>query len=598
MMRGWRWFGAILTLAAVYFVAGKLGLSLAFVHASATAVWPPSGIAIAALLLWGRRLWPGIFLGAFLVNATTAGSVATSLGIATGNTLEAVVARALLSRFANGPAAFEHAATIFKFVVLAGFLSTAVSATIGVTTISVGGFADWQAYGSIWLTWWLGDLVSALVVTPFLVTWKVSAFPRLTLKRGIEVLGLAAAIGFIGQTVFGGWWLSSAAHTPLSFLSLPPLLWAAFRLGQRGAATAVALMSLLALLGTLRGFGPFVAADSNTSLLLLQGFMGTIAVTVLVLAAAVAERKRAEEALQRSHDGLERQVQLRTAELLQAKKFELIGQMAAGIAHEINTPVQYVSSNVGFLQNIFGELNRLLSGYGRLLAAAKRGAVPPALVAEVEELTKNADLAYLQAEVPKAVAQSLEGVERVAKIVRSVRELSHPSARKKTPLDLNRALERSLTVAQNEWRFIAEVATEFDSTLPPVPCLEDELSQVFLNVILNAAHAVGEVVGDGSLGKGRITIRSRREGSWAEIRVSDTGPGIPPSIGAKIFEPFFTTKEVGKGTGQGLALARTIVVQQHGGTLTFETVEGRGTTFIIRLPLHAAAERAPAVIDS
>jgi signal transduction histidine kinase len=262
------------------------------------------------------------------------------------------------------------------------------------------------------------------------------------------------------------------------------------------------------------------------------------------------------------------------------------------MAHEINTPIQFVGSNTSFLQLMFRHMDRLLAAYDALLDAAKRGEVPQALIRNVERVAQDADLDYARQEIPKAIEQSLEGVERVARIVRSMRELSHPGRGQKTPVDLNQVIDSTITVARNEWKYIAEMVTEFDTSLPLVPCLEDEIRQVILNMVLNAAQAISEAVGDGSRGKGTITVRSRRHGAWAEITIRDTGCGIPEAVRSRIFEPFFTTKPVGKGTGQGLAIARSVVVERHNGTITFETQPGSGTTFIIRLPIRERP-RAP-----
>ncbi|MBI3300896.1 MAG: HAMP domain-containing histidine kinase [Deltaproteobacteria bacterium] len=176
----------------------------------------------------------------------------------------------------------------------------------------------------------------------------------------------------------------------------------------------------------------------------------------------------------------------------------------------------------------------------------------------------------------------------MTKIVRAMKEFSHPGSEEKVETDLNRAIETTITVARNEWKYVAELATDLDSSLPPVPCLPGEFNQVILNLIINAAHAIAVVVSEGSTSKGTITVSTRHDGDWAEIRVSDTGTGIPEAIRAKIFAPFFTTKEVGKGTGQGLAIAHSVIVDKHKGTIGFETEVGRGTTFIIRLPLASA----------
>lgn len=269
----------------------------------------------------------------------------------------------------------------------------------------------------------------------------------------------------------------------------------------------------------------------------------------------------------------------------QAMKMESIGRLAAGIAHEINTPTQYVGDNIRFLQDAMRDLVNLLQRFRNLLDRLKQGTVSDEQIAELEQAIEYADLEYLLEEIPKAIAQSLEGVDRVAKIVRAMKEFSHPGPAEMTTVDLNHALESTITVARNEWKYVADMVTDFDPNLPPVPCLPGEMNQVFLNIIVNAAHAIADVVGGGVEGKGTITVSTRALSDWVEIRISDTGTGIPEAIRSKIFDPFFTTKQVGKGTGQGLAYAHS-VVEKHKGIITFETEEGKGTTFIIRLPLH------------
>ncbi len=285
-------------LGGAYFVAGKLGLKLAFVHASATTVWPCTGIALAAFLILGYRVWPVILTGAFLVNLTTAGSVATSLGIAVGNTLEGVVGCYLVSRFAGGQHAFERAQDIFKFALLAGMVSTAVSATVGVTTLALGGFADWAMYGAIWSTWWLGDAVGAVVVTPFLLLWRENPRLNWTREQTIELAFLLSGVFFTAWIVFGGRFHSALKNYPLEYLCIPFLIWTAFRFGRRKAATANCVLAAVATWGTLHGFGPFSRESQNTSLLLLQAFVGIMAILSLVLAAEVTEHRRSDERVQ------------------------------------------------------------------------------------------------------------------------------------------------------------------------------------------------------------------------------------------------------------------------------------------------------------
>ena len=293
-----RFLRAALLLAApggAYFAAGKLGLKLAFVHASATAVWPCTGIALAAFLILGYRIWPVIFMAAFLVNLTTVGSVVTSICIAVGNTLEGVVGCYLVNRFAGGQHAFERAQDIFKFALLAGMVSTTVSATVGVTALALGGFAERAMYGAIWSTWWLGDAVGAVVVTPFLLLWRENPRLNWTRKQTIELAFLFAGLFFTAWIEFGGDFHSALKDYPLEYLCIPFLIWAAFRFGRRKAATAICVLASIATWGTLHGFGPFSRESQNTSLLLLQAFVGIMAVLSLVLAAEVTEHKRSDE---------------------------------------------------------------------------------------------------------------------------------------------------------------------------------------------------------------------------------------------------------------------------------------------------------------
>ena len=275
-------------------------------------------------------------------------------------------------------------------------------------------------------------------------------------------------------------------------------------------------------------------------------------------------------------------------QLLQAQKLESVGQLAAGIAHEINTPVQYIGDNVRFLRDSFSDLVVLNSEYARLLAAGRSAEVTPEMVQEASRAVDKADVDYLFAEIPAAIEQALEGVSRVSSLVSAMKEFSHPGTGEKVPLDLNHAIESTITVARNEWKYVADMKLELDETLPLVSCLPGEFNQVVLNMIVNAAHAIADVTAQGGPEKGLITILTRSLSGCVEIRIQDTGSGIPEKVRTRIFDPFFTTKEIGKGTGQGLAIARSVIVDKHQGSIDFETADGHGTTFIIRLPCESS----------
>ena len=276
-------------------------------------------------------------------------------------------------------------------------------------------------------------------------------------------------------------------------------------------------------------------------------------------------------------------------QLRQAQKLEAIGQLAAGIAHEINTPTQYVGDNTTFVRDSWPVISDLVRAAQGLDQDAQHGSISSESQARLHQCIQQADLEFLLKEIPKAIEQTLEGVQRVAKIVRAMKEFSHPGSEEKSALDLNRAIETTITVARNEWKYVSEVETQFDPALPLVPCLAGEFNQVILNLLINAAHAIRQTVGDSPSSKGKIVIATRGDQNWVEVSIRDTGAGIPEEIQSRIFEPFFTTKPVGQGTGQGLALAHTVIVRKHGGRIWFETAPGKGSTFFIRLPISPSA---------
>ncbi len=269
-------------------------------------------------------------------------------------------------------------------------------------------------------------------------------------------------------------------------------------------------------------------------------------------------------------------------QLLHAQKLESVGQLAAGIAHEINTPTQFVGTNIDFLEEASQDINCFME---QILTITKT--LPQeqadAIAAAVEEM----DWEYLAEEIPLAISQSHEGVKRASSIVRAMKEFSHPGSKDKAPQNLNDILQTTITVARNEWRYVADMELDLDSDLPQVPLLADEMGQVILNILVNAAHAIAEKLGENPEGvKGTITINTRKSGNSVELRIQDSGAGMPEKVRLRIFDPFYTTKTVGKGTGQGLAISHGVIVEKHQGTIAVESVPGEGTTFCINLPLR------------
>ena len=273
-------------------------------------------------------------------------------------------------------------------------------------------------------------------------------------------------------------------------------------------------------------------------------------------------------------------------QLNQSQKLESIGQLAAGIAHEINTPTQYIGDNIDFLNTAYHDLTNLIGQYQKLLGQAKQGEVDTESIESIQEISSEIDLDFIVEEAPGALEAARDGVARITKIVAAMKDFAHPGSELLSPANLNKALTSTATVCQSEWRHIAELATELDETLPLVPCLPSELNQVFLNIIVNAAHALSDKYTDPHQ-KGRITITTTQTPDHAVIKIADNGPGIPEEIRSKIFDPFFTTKEVGKGSGQGLSIARSVIVDKHQGELSVDSQPNDGTTFTIKIPLHA-----------
>ncbi|MGC4052285.1 MAG: PAS domain S-box protein [Paludibaculum sp.] len=270
-------------------------------------------------------------------------------------------------------------------------------------------------------------------------------------------------------------------------------------------------------------------------------------------------------------------------ELGHSRKLEAVGQLAAGVAHEINTPIQYVGDSVQFLKEAFDSFVQVLPKYRQLLSAPPDPEAAANLAAEIRRQEEEMDLDWLLNEIPTSFNRCLEGIERVARIVRAMKEFAHPDQREKKPADLNHAIQSTLTIARNEYKYVADIETHFGD-IPDVICHVSELNQVFLNLIVNAVHAIAGHLENTGL-RGAIGITTLRQGPNVRIDIEDTGGGIPDEIRDRVFDPFFTTKPVGKGTGQGLAIARSVVVDKHGGALTFKSNHGLGTTFSVLLPI-------------
>lgn len=631
----------LLVLTTVYFFAGKLGLSFASINPSASAVWPPTGIALAAFLLLGYRVWPAILLGAFLVNISTAGSLATSTGIALGNTLEGLLGAFLVNKFAHGYSFTERTGDVFRFTFLAAVLSTMVSATIGVLTLAFGGYADWVNFWPIWFTWWLGDAVGALILTPPLILLFKNRSFDYKYKQLFELLILAGLLVLVGNIIFSG-------ILPQPYISLPILIWIALRFSQRESVVAVFFLTILAIRSTLQSTGPFVGTTPNDSLLLLQLFMGTIAVMNLAVSATAFERRKAEETLKESEDrykklidtspdaivvtDLEGRIQVvneqvltiygfKTAkELIGKNGFDLIAKEDQERTRKALTDVikegkinnlQYVSTRkdgTRFFTEASASL--LLDSQdlkkGRLIAvvrditerkkiekmktdffsiAAHQLRSPLSVIRwSMESLLSDTKNQFSQA--TKKLFENVYGntrllIERLDKILHIAQ--SEEGVTKANPQTINvheqvKKIATDLKVEIDEKKI--KLKLNIKSGEKPQALLDpQQFYEVIQNLIRNAIKY--------NKNGGEILVDIKDLGKDILITVTDTGIGIPKDDQKRIFEKFFRAKNVfdinPHGSGLGLFLVQ-LYVRKWGGKVWFTSEEEKGSIFSVQFP--------------
>jgi signal transduction histidine kinase len=486
----------VAALAAAYFAAGKLGLQLAFLNPSATAVWAPTGLALAAGLLFGYRVWPGILLGAFLVNVTTSGMVWPSLAIAAGNTLEGLAGTFLVNEYAGGRRAFQRGEDVARFAVLAGVVSPVIAASSGVATLAAAGLADPARLEAVWVTWWLGDATGALIVAPLVVVLADMPWGLVRARPAWETGLLLAVLALTGLAAFGGWFPLSAENYPLGFVLLPLVVWAAVRYDQHGAVMATATLSALALWGTLAGHGPFAGGPQHEALLLLQGFMGTVALTGLCLAAVAAERRQAEARLRRLNAELEQRIAERTAEL-SASNARLEGSQAELRQLSGHLLRAREAERAAVAREIHDELGQALTGLKMDLAQLERAA---------GQLTAEAARARIRG-IQAAIDSNIETVRRIASSLRP-------------PILDDFGLAAALEWQVGQWQARTGLEARFESEAEHVDLSAEAATALFRacqEALTNVArHAQAT----------RVTVRLAREAGGLVMTVEDDGRGI------------------------------------------------------------------------
>jgi two-component system, NtrC family, sensor kinase len=622
----------ILLLAISYYNAAEFGRDLTSYPAS-NLVWFPDSLAVAAVLLVGYWVLPGVFIGSFLTSSWvymgSGDSVSTLLSllqastISFGTALGTFLGAYLLFQATGYRNPFERPRDAFRFLLYCGLFGPIVSVTIGVTTLAVAGTIAWADYGTVWFGDWISSASGILILTPALLIWapwlwdnRFSPFIWLWRKltnRRVQSASKPFKLQNHSTRLKAAWrsletccivtlalllsYLAFGQGYPVEYMLLPFLVWAAFRLGAGGATLMILVVSTIATVGTIRGSGSFNMQERLPESLLLQSFIGIVVLTTLLLAAAVTERQQVMATLRQSDAQLRSQafqleqalLNLRRtqAQLIQTEKISSLGQLVAGVAHEVSNPVSFIAGNLKHVQNYIHDLFSVLELYRQHLTQTPT---------EIQTKANEIDLDYLLEDLPKALHSMQIGAERIREIMSSLRTFSRVDSHQEQPSDIHEGLDSTLLILQHrlkakpdrpEIRLIRKYGE-----LPAVECFAGQLNQVFMNLIANAIDALDEYSGQrtySEIERDPNVIEIRTEvvhDNCVAIAIYNNGPSIPEEVQQRLFDAFYTTKPAGKGTGLGLSISYQIVVEKHKGQLKCFSSAGWGTEFLIKIPIH------------